>query len=57
MRATATPTNGPRPVPVRPVYTAIVVAVAFVAAGCGAVAHMTPGEGNAEAGKPLFKTH
>jgi mono/diheme cytochrome c family protein len=42
---------------VRAAYVAIAVAAAFLAAGCGAVAHMTADEGNAEAGKPLFKTH
>jgi mono/diheme cytochrome c family protein len=55
MRAAATPTRRARPV--RAVYAAIAVAVAFLAAGCGAVGHMTPDDGNAEAGKPLFQTH
>ena len=34
---------------------ALAVAIAFVATGCGAVAHMTATEGSASDGRPLFK--
>jgi len=33
----------------------VALAVGFLAAGCGAVPHMTDGEGNATRGKELFK--
>jgi mono/diheme cytochrome c family protein len=35
----------------------LAVAVALVSSGCGAVAHMTDGEGQAPSGKKLFQTH
>jgi mono/diheme cytochrome c family protein len=39
---------------VRAALVTLVVAAALLAAGCGAVPHMTAGEGNAVPGKALF---
>jgi mono/diheme cytochrome c family protein len=41
----------------RAAYAAAAVAVGLLAAGCGAVPHMTASDGDAARGKPLFKTH
>ncbi len=43
--------------PLRAPVVLLAVAIAFVATGCGAVAHMTATEGHAPAGKKLFQTH
>ena len=42
--------------PLRGPIVILAVAIAFVATGCGAVAHMTATEGNAPDGKSLFQT-
>jgi mono/diheme cytochrome c family protein len=42
---------------VRIALVTLVVAAALLAAGCGAVPHMTAGEGNAVPGKALFTEH
>jgi mono/diheme cytochrome c family protein len=44
------------PRPLRAPIVILAVAIAFVATGCGAVAHMTATEGNAPAGKKLFQS-
>ena len=38
----------------RPLFASLVAATAFVAAGCGAVAHMTADDGDAAKGRTLF---
>jgi mono/diheme cytochrome c family protein len=43
--------------PSRAFYALAAVLVAFLTAGCGAVAHMSADDGNPAQGKPLFKTH
>jgi len=43
--------------PRRAALAAVGVGIALLASGCGAVAHMSATDGNAEAGKPLFKQH
>ena len=43
--------------PTKGVFAAVGLAVAFMASGCGAVAHMSATDGHAAAGKPLFKTN
>jgi mono/diheme cytochrome c family protein len=42
---------------VRVALVTLVAATALVAAGCGAVPHMTADDGNAAPGKPLFSEH
>jgi mono/diheme cytochrome c family protein len=41
----------------RATYVVAALTAGLLAAGCGAVKHMTPEDGSVEAGKPLFKQH
>jgi len=43
--------------PARAAYAGVAVIVGLMASGCGAVAHMSAGDGHPAKGKPLFKTH
>lgn len=55
MRASSARIRSARTRPTRAAAVAIAVAVTFLTAGCGAVAHMTATEGDGTAGRPLFK--
>src|SRR5262245_56465912 len=49
--------GGLRRRPGRAGYALVASGAAFLAAGCGADADMTAGQGNPAQGKPLFKAH
>lgn len=49
--------SGTRGRPGRAAYAVAAVTIGLLAAGCGAVPHMTASAGDPQRGKPLFKTH